>query len=404
MIPSFRTSLGAAALALTALAGISTPAVAQDLTFSGQIRPRFESRTPVDGNWDPFTSMRTRLGLLARLDRNIRLFAQVQDVRLWGEESNTLTDFSADGFDLHQGYVDLGFQGRVEGFLRAGRQEISLGGQRLVGAVGWSQPGRSFDGLLLKGQVRRLTLNVMATKISENSAQNQEVDADFSGVYGSVDLGTGGDLDLYWLFNRDSRDDSEQTSEHTAGARWVASPLGTDLRLEGSVQTGSRAGEDVEAFMLGARWGASLGSGGFGGTLWYDYLSGDESLDDGKAGTFNPLYGTNHKFYGFYDLFLNIPAHTGRHGLQDLALKAHYRPEGAWEAAADFHRFQAAQERDLSTGHLADELDLSLRYRYSANATLTGGYSYVWAADGIREIGRLPEDGQWLYLMLDVTF
>ncbi len=54
-----------------------------------------------------------------------------------------------------------------------------------------------------------------------------------------------------------------------------------------------------------------------------DYLSGNNfenpSKND-KSRTFNTLYATNHKFYGFMDYFLNIPAHTAGGGLFDLQL------------------------------------------------------------------------------------
>jgi hypothetical protein len=91
--------------------------------------------------------LRTRLDLLASMDDDLAAFIQIQDVRLWGSESNTLLDFSANGLDIHQAYVDLvkaedgGFMGRF------GRQEVNFGGQRLVGAVNWTQQARAFDGI-----------------------------------------------------------------------------------------------------------------------------------------------------------------------------------------------------------------------------------------------------------------
>jgi hypothetical protein len=33
-----------------------------------------------------------------------------------------------------------------------------------------------------------------------------------------------------------------------------------------------------------------------------------------------------------------------------------------------------------------------------------GGLSYVFAADGFAEIGRLSEDMTWLYIMLNASF
>lgn len=401
-----RSTLSVLALALVvvALGGAPADLLAQEFEVSGQVRPRIEGRTPVDdGGWDYFTSMRTRIGVLATLPRNVSAFVQIQDVRLWGSESSTLADFSADGLDLHQGYLDLAFDREVSGLLRAGRQEVNFGGQRLVGSVNWAQQARAFDGARLNLRRGNYGLQLLGSKIAENSAPTQDEDAEFFSVYGLIGLESAGDLDLYWLFDRNSSED-EKTAEHTFGARWVAEFAGTQLRAEASFQKGDRGGEDADAFMIGARWGGTFGESGFGGTLWYDYLSGDEALDDGKAGTFNTLYATNHKFYGFYDLFLDIPAHTGRHGLQDAAIKAHYRPERSWDLAADFHFFSAAEQRNLSTGSLARELDLQGRYRYSPNLTVMAGYAYVWAEDGIEEIGRLSENGQWTYLQLDVTF
>ena len=95
------------------LAALPTAAFAQevDLKFGGQVRPRFEYRDPLqlpDGSGESFTSMRTRLDLLASMDDNLSAFIQIQDVRLWGSEANTLTDFSANGLDVHQAYIDLG--------------------------------------------------------------------------------------------------------------------------------------------------------------------------------------------------------------------------------------------------------------------------------------------------------
>lgn len=72
--------------------------------------------------------------------------------------------------------------------------------------------------------------------------------------------------------------------------------------------------------MLGARLGFDVGTGG-SLTLWYDLLSGDADPNDGDTKVFDTMFATNHKFYGFADMFLNISVHTGGQGLQDLAVK-----------------------------------------------------------------------------------
>jgi len=134
---------------------VSVPAElgAQDVELNGQIRPRTEMRD-LGGDDDrvAFTSMRVRAGFLASLERSVNVFVQFQDVRLWGEETSTLADFSADNLDLHQGYLELGFGEDGQITAKVGRQETNLGGQRLVGAVGWTPQGRSFDGVRVTGQ------------------------------------------------------------------------------------------------------------------------------------------------------------------------------------------------------------------------------------------------------------
>ena len=104
---------------------------ATDLEFGGQIRPRTEFRDPVGNGYDVFTSMRARLNITASLEQDVNVFIQLQDVRLWGEESDTFTDYNADNFDFHQAYMDIKDMGDTALSLRIGRQAIGLGGQRL---------------------------------------------------------------------------------------------------------------------------------------------------------------------------------------------------------------------------------------------------------------------------------
>ena len=94
--------------------------------------------------------LRTRLRLHAPVTTYASVVIQFQDSRVFGEESNTLTDGSANQMDLHQAYLRL--TASVLGLsvtVTAGRQEVVLGSERLVGAVGWSNTGRSFDALRL---------------------------------------------------------------------------------------------------------------------------------------------------------------------------------------------------------------------------------------------------------------
>jgi hypothetical protein len=348
--------------------------------------------------------MRARASLLAALDGDVSIFVQIQDVRIWGEESNTLSDFSANNFDLHQGYLALGKQGDSF-FGRFGRQEVNFGGQRLVGAVGWTQQGRSFDGARLEGAGDWGVVRVLGARLGNDVSPFIDKDAALLGGYGTIDVSSSQDVDAYVLYNYGAEDEDlmfGSTKQVTYGARWVGDAAGLTYRAEGSLQTGDRVGRDVSAFMIGGRLGHAFGD--FQATLWYDYLSGSDDPANGDVKVFDTLFATNHKFYGYADLFLNIPADTDGQGLQDASVKLSYSPHEDWQVAADVHSFALAKKGDLSSGHLGEEVDLTLTWAHSANFDVSGGVAFVWADDAWASIGRLTEDMIWGYLMLDAHF
>ena len=390
------------ALSLTCTMCLTSVVVAQEATFGAQVRPRTEYREPVGGDNDAFTSMRVRAHVDATLKRDVRVFVELQDVRIWGEESSTLADFEADNFDLHQGFIELASTNKRL-MARVGRQEMNVGGQRLIGAVDWTQQGRAFDGIRAFAGGGWGGVTLFGYQLSDATSPAVPNDGEFIGAVGEVKNVAGGTLELYALYDHVEAT-LANTNQGTLGARLAGERSGVIYRGELYVQTGDRAGVDVSAFMLGARAGTRFADGKGQVTAWYDYLSGDDDPGDGKTKVFSTLFATNHKFYGFADLFLDIPAHTAGLGLQDIALKGSYALRDDLTLAADLHSFHLAKQGLLSTKHLGEELDLTSSYRYSPNLSFTGGLSYVFAADAFSEIGRLGEDMTWVYIMLNAAF
>lgn len=385
---------------VTAICWMATSARAKEIAVGGQVRPRMEVRDPVGTGYDTWTSMRVRAHIQARLDKQVEAFIQVQDVRIWGEETHTLGDYNADNFDLHQGYVTLR-QSSMS--VRVGRQAISLGGQRLIGAVDWAQQGRAFDGVRATFAPHWGTVDVLGIRLWDATAPRLNTNAYLTGIYATIKRPAGG-LDVYGLYNRISAPTPAFTGQYTIGARWAGKAGGVDHRIEGSYQTGKRFGLDVSAFMVGARAGVPVGRGRV--ALWYDYLSGDDAPTDGKVKVFDTLFATNHKFYGYADVFTDIPAHTGGAGLglQNAAIKLSY-PLGKGVALdVDGHVFWLAKQGMASTKHLANEVDVTLSYRYSTEVTLVGGASYVFAKQALVDIGRLRDDLKFAYVMMNVAF
>ena len=193
-----------------------------------------------------------------------------------------------------------------------------------------------------------------------------------------------------------------KTDQITAGVRKAGMAGEFAYRVEGAYQTGERAGVDVAAFLAGARLGRKVGKTNV--TLWYDYLSGDDDLGDNESKVFDTLFATNHKFYGFADYFLNIPVHTAGLGLQDLAVKAKTTLRPGLSLGVDVHTFSLAQDTGVTTAHLGEEVDVTLGYDYRGAAKFTCGMSYVVAADGFADIGRLNDNALFMYVMTDVRF
>jgi len=392
----------AALIAVVAL-GVLTPLTAQEVTFHGQVRPRSEFRDPSVIGGRSFTSMRIRATMNAALENDVTVVIQLQDVRLFGEETNTLSDFSADNLDIHQGYIDMGRFQSAKTAARIGRQEVNFGGQRLVGAVAWTQQARSFDGARVRFNRDWGSFDLVGFKTAENLADDVDADAEFFGAYATINSAEAGALDLYGLYQRTRA--LADVDQATFGARFAGSGSRLNYRAEASLQVGDRRGSDVTAFMLGGRIGLGLGPGNKGRiTLWYDYLSGDDTPGDGDTKVFDTMFATNHKFYGFADMFLNIPVHTAALGLQDFAVKGSLQANQDVTIGLDLHSFRLAKQGGTSTAHLGEEIDFTVSHRYSPNLGITGGLSLVVQADGFADIGRLTENLTWGYLMLNATF
>ena len=73
-------------------------------------------------------------------------------------------------------------------------------------------------------------------------------------------------------------------------------------------------------------------------------------------------------------------------------------------AGIDVHSFRLAQDEGVSSTHLGEEIDITVGWDYRGVARFTSGVSYVLAAAGFTDIGRLADDALFLYVMTDVNF
>src|SRR5262245_21792564 len=118
------------------------------LNISGELRIRGEGRQNADfdsqlGDQSVFIAQRSRATLHWQFPSQIQAVLQIQDSRLWGEEGST--NRALNSTDLHQGYFDVEKLFGKSLLLRAGRQQLAFGNERLVGKNDWDKIGRAFD-------------------------------------------------------------------------------------------------------------------------------------------------------------------------------------------------------------------------------------------------------------------
>jgi hypothetical protein len=411
-------------LAAAAVLFAATPLNAQqaNLDVSGEVRLRTEaSHFSAAEQTDNFTLLRTRVGLLATLNPSISAFVQLQDSRVFGQAPTTLSPAS-NTFDLHQGYVQLSTTlGETPLALRAGRQQIILGNERLVGAVGWHNVGRSFDAARLTLGSAQSSWNAGAflATVHEGNAgfghlNGLELEKDhwFTGAVVGTKL-----LEGYALYDNNAHERIFSGIDRTTLGGRLQTPASSRFlgSLEGAYQFGSqqaRVGEslveqDIRAHFAGARAGLKTGVAVLPSlSVGLDYLSGGESATGTEYRTFNTLYATNHRYYGYMDLFLNPAARTRERGLVDalLGVKAGLGRAGTLEI--DLHRFSLANTSGINESEIGWELDLTYPFKIAEAGRFMVGYSAFRGGPAAELVGLGP-DGKlrhWGFLQAAVPF
>lgn len=237
-----------------AAAGTATEFVVpgvRKVTLGGQYRLRYENQIDLDlddrvrPDTNDFFTQRTRLAVGLDFSDRLGAFVQLQDVREWGEETSTLDD-DADGLDLHQAYVDLRATA-IGGTTRLGRQELSLGDQRLVGALDWKSQARSFDGVVQTWTCEQgCALRAWAFQVRETLTPATVNDDQW---FGGVQYSTRpGELtaDVYCMvLHDDGLTPGTAGNRFTTGTRIVWAGPVWELGTELATQFGDEAGADI---------------------------------------------------------------------------------------------------------------------------------------------------------------
>ena len=363
----------------------------QEWSIKSQVRSRYEA---VDKDFIDSTGynqahyLRSRIGISFK-NENVSSFFQIQDMRVFGSETSTLKDGSADNLDLHQGYfkiVDF-FDFPID--LKVGRFESAYGPQRLIGSVGWHNIGRSFDGAVLTYKHDMFDVDLFNYK--EIDAETVEPSDDFNvrGFYANINALDGHKTQAFTI------QDGERL---TYGGYAKGAFSGVNYEIELAMQGGN---EDDDVKFGGLMYGFNAGYkiAGINFSAGIDFISGDDLSTSDVNESFNTLYATNHKYYGYMDYFLILPTHTAGYGLQDLHFKFSGLSYNGFNLKGAYHIFNADQSDDS----FGNEIDLTLVKKYSDNVKFVGGYS-LFMPGKLKSDEEDPINASFIYLMTIVNF
>lgn len=358
-----------------------------------------------------FILQRTRL-VFEYKKENISTYASLQDARTWGDEQPQ-TDVP--GLSVNELWLELALK---KGFyLKMGRQEWVYDDQRLLGNVDWANATRSHDGLLLKYFNKEKKFNWHIA-----GAFNQNGEPLFGTNYTLKNYKF---LAFTWLKKEFGNSSLSATaiinglistiaSSTKSKASFTFGPLynyqnnSIKATLGAYYQTGKTENNlDISAYMINVY--ADLQGKTFAG-LGLDYLSGNgDNIQANRSQSFSTLYATNHKFYGYMDYFINIPADTKQRGLIDPYLRLGISPNKKITTTIDVHYFLLANENNLSVNKikkdLGTETDLLLDYKPSPVINFTAGYSMMFATKNMELIkgGNKNNYNGWAFIMLKVS-
>lgn len=266
--------------------------------FSGSLRERgtyisadaFDESAENTGWW---WTQRLTVGAVAPVSEDLEFHGTLVSALQSGRPSSPV---ERNNLDLQEAYLqwtpnDLS--------LRAGRQEVRLGSQRLVAWREGTNVRRTWDGVRLGRSSGANSLDLFGLQlvsVTPDGAFNDTSDGDdvLAGAYFTrlEDL-TG--FDLYYLFSgrndRATIEGVEDQDRHSVGARLFGERGRLFWNWEAVYQFGEHGDADIDAWTVASHTGLR-----FGGPwavevmLSANVASGDSDPEDGKLETFDALY------------------------------------------------------------------------------------------------------------------
>ncbi len=403
----------------------------------GEFRHRYMSQDnrlqPGGPGQDTYNLNRWRHYLDLKAGDNFRFYVEGIDATSFGEDLPTQA-IDENRWDLQNFFMDVEVfeTGTGTHTIRAGRQELIFGRQRLVSPLDWANTRRNFEGLNYIVKEKDYKLNIFSVNpvnsatgfntVAEFDNKFDEANRDvfFSGAYFSYTAIENTNIDLYYLWLEDkiqvpARADGRR---HTIGSRYTKlfpqeGGRVWDMDVEGAYQFGGDNNKNVQAGfatgILGHTWKDAPWSPRLSGLVYYG--SGDKNLADGQNNTFYTMFPLGHAYWAISD---NLSGQN----LLDYSMQLDVKPSKKTGATAAYHFFDLASDGDRAYNvagapigapgngtDLGQALDLFGFYSVNSNLDFQAGYSWFFYGDFINnQAATKRDDASQFYIQTSLRY
>ncbi|MFJ1492011.1 alginate export family protein [Capnocytophaga canis] len=394
------------------LVGFST-LVAQDFSVDANFRTRSEYRHGQGRLFQKeekpafFVNQRARLGTSYQ-NEWLELRLTAQQIFTWGDAQQPQAELKN-----HLGFFEAWAKMQIDENwnVKLGRQVISYDDERILGGLDWSQYGRFHDAAVVS---YKNFLNV-------GLAFNQEGQPNVGNAYaiGNTSKNTyktmqflrankkWQDNSLSFLFINNGFQDFDSSGKQDGVSNMQTTgfygifPI-SSLMLEASAyyQFGKFQKTSVSAYQLRAE--LIYKTQEFTAGLGMEMLSGRDYDDtSAKIKSFNPLYGTAHKFNGHMDFYYLGQNLQGTTGLNDIYAKAIVKFNEKSNLLFMPHIFMSNAKRADSKSYLGTELDFMFTQQFRKDVALNVGYSHHLPSDAIK-VATTHGMQNWFWVQLNI--
>jgi hypothetical protein len=408
----------------------------------GEFRLRYydELNSRLSGKTNSYELTRLRVfGDLWYRD-TFRIYVEMISAQSFNQDNMTPNIIDREDLGLQNAFVDLKiFEDGccVPWYVRAGRQELYFGSQRLVSALDWANTRRTFDGVRVFRHSDDFDIDAWWSKVvvpHPNGFNGSDANQNFAGVWTEYRPTKMQMFDLYWLYLDNANVYNLKTKVPIPEGALATAPYTVHtmgFRYAGNVEQNKNILFDTENMLQLGHSGFNKGSivaGSFtegvgynfskmpwNPTVWayFDYATGSRTVGSGQMSTFNQLYPFGHYYYGGID-------YIGRDNIEDVNFHLFLYPENWITLDFQYHILTLASATDAlySSGGQVERLDptgkagrdVGEEFTFIANFHLTKRqdilvqFCHLWEGKFLQQTGTGARSAQTLWLLYNVRW